>query len=167
MRYTKILILLLLLPLFSASTDHKFYVSITKIEYASEKNSLQVITKIFTDDIENGLRQQYGPSISLGTKKETEKDRKMLKDYILKNLKISVNGQALTLHYLGQEYETDMVNSYIEVSSLKPFKSLEVENKILFEMYGDQQNIIHLKTPTTRRSLILERDSPSGVLNFE
>lgn len=71
MKYFKFLLLALVFPLVSGTPAHKFYVSITKIEYVKEKNSLQIITKIFTDDIEDALQQRYDKNISLDTKKET------------------------------------------------------------------------------------------------
>ncbi len=150
----------------TASAPHKFYVSITKIEYVSEKKSLQIITKIFTEDIEDALQKRYDPSISIGTKKETEKDTEFIKKYIFQKLKISVNGKPAILEYIGQEYETDMVNAYIEVKNLEDFNSITIENKVLFDIFEEQQNIIHLKTKDSRRSLILDKDSPKGLLNF-
>ncbi len=163
----KYLLLFLVFPFLVASAPHKFYVSITKIEYVQEKQSIQIITKIFTDDIEKALKQQYKPSISIGTKKETEEDTEYLKSYILEHLKISVNGKPTNLKYIGQEYDLDMVNAYIEITNVKDLTTIKVEDKMLFDVFEDQQNIIHLKTPTTRRSLILEKDNPNGVLNFE
>lgn len=70
------------------------------------------------------------------------------------------------LKYIGKEYDVDMVVSYIEVKDIKELKTIEIENKVLTEIFSDQQNIIHLKTPKSRRSLILDRDEPSGLLNF-
>lgn len=153
-------------PLVSATSVHKFYVSITKIEYVKEKNSLQIITKIFTDDIEDVLQQRYDASISLDTKKETEAADDDLKNYILQKLNIKVNGKPVQLNYIGKEYDTDMVVAYIEVTGVKDLKSIEIENKVLMELFPEQQNIIHLKTPNTRKSLILEKDEPKGVLDF-
>jgi uncharacterized protein YuzE len=153
-------------PLISGASAHKFYVSITKIEYVKEKNSLQIITKIFTDDIEDVLQQRYDTSISLDTKKETEAADKDLKQYLLQKINIKVNGKAVKLNYLGKEYDTDMLVAYIEVEDVKAIKSIEIENKVLMEMFDEQQNIIHLKTPTTRRSLILDKDEPRGILKF-
>lgn len=150
-----------------AAPAHKFYVSITKIEYASEKKSLQIITKIFTDDIEDALQQRYNPSVSLGTKKETAEYRALLKKYILQKLNLKVNGKEVTLNYLGQEYESDMVISYIEVTGVTDIKDIEIENKLLMEIFPEQQNIIHLKTASTRRSLILERENSSGEIKFQ
>ncbi len=166
MKYFKVLLLLLVIPLVSGTTAHKFYVSITKIEYVKEKNSLQIITKIFTDDIEDVLELKTGASISLNTKKETPLADEDVKMYILQKLKIKVNGKKAQLNYIGKEYDTDMLVAYLEVTDVKELKVLEIENKVLTEIFGEQQNIIHLKTPTSRRSLILDKDEPSGKLKF-
>lgn len=166
MKYFKFLILVFVFPMLSAVPVHKFYVSITKIEYVKEKKSLQIITKIFTDDIEDALQQRFDPSISLDTKKETKAADEDLKNYILQKINIKVNGKSVKLDYIGKEYDTDMVMAYIEVKDVNDLKTIEIENKILMEMFSEQQNIIHLKTPSNRRSLILDRDEPKGQLDF-
>ncbi len=153
-------------PLLTASINHKFYVSTTKIEYVKEKQTLQVITKIFTEDVEQALQARYSPSIHLDSKKETESDEAYLKKYVLQKLKISVNGKPLQFNYIGKEYDIDIVNMYFEVEGISEFNSIEIENKILFDMFPEQQNIIHLKTSESRKSLVLDKDNPKGVLNF-
>lgn len=166
MKIFNFFLLLLVFPLISAAPMHKFYVSITKIEYVKEKNSLQIITKIFTDDIEDALQQRYDASISLDTKKETKAADEHLKNYILQKINIKVNGKAAKLEYIGKEYDTDMVVAYIEIKDVNDLKTIEIENKILMEIFPEQQNIIHLKTPKNRRSLILDRDESIGKLEF-
>tara|TARA_R110002049_G_scaffold84406_15_gene214836 strand:- start:3257 stop:3760 length:504 start_codon:yes stop_codon:yes gene_type:complete len=167
MKFLKIAILLLVFPLLTASTPHKFYVSITKIEYVAESESLQIINQMFIDDIEDVLQLRYNPKVSLATKKETDADATFLKEYILQKLQIKVNGMPVEYDYLGKEYDIDEVKSYIEITGVKNFKSIEVENKALMEMFPDQQNIIHVKTKKSRRSMILTIDNPKGVLNFD
>ena len=167
MKYFRILLLLLIFPLISATSEHKFYVSITKIEYVKEKKSLQIITKIFTDDIEDALQQRYDPSISLDTKKETETSDEYVQKYILQKLNIKVNGKPVQLNFIGKEYDVDMLVAYIEVTNVPNLKSIEIENKVLMEMFPEQQNIIHLKTTNSRKSLMLDKDEPSGKLKFD
>lgn len=166
MKFLKISLLVLLFPLITGSTEHKFYVSITKIEYVAQSESLQIITQFFIDDIEEVLQKRYRPDVSLGTTKETEEDVALLKEYILQKLNISVNGTPVTLDYLGIDYDVDMVKSYIEVIGVKKVKSVEIEFKALTELFTEQQNIIHFKTTESRKSLILDIDNPKGVLNF-
>jgi len=166
MKFFQILVLAVLFPILTGATSHKYYVSITKIEHVTESESLQIITQIFIDDIEDVLQERYNPNISLGTKKETKADAAFLKEYILHKLKIKVNGNQIALNYLGKEYDVDMVKSYIEVTGIADIKSMEIENKVLMDLFTDQQNIIHFKSKKSRRSLILDKENPKGVLNF-
>ncbi len=167
MKLIKLSFLILLFPLITAFSAHKFYVSITKIEYVADNNSVQIITKIFTDDMETVLSERYSRDISLGTKRETQTDLDLLQKYMLQKIKISINGKPAELKYLGQEYEMDMVVSYIEISDVKNLKSIEIANSTLIDIYPEQQNIVHFKTRDSRRSLILDKDEPRGVLNFD
>ena len=167
MKYFKITILLLLFPFMISSTSHKFYVSTTNMEYVKEKKSLQIITKIFTEDIEQALQTRYNPSITLDSKKETEMDESFLVKYLLHKIKIKINGKEVIPSYIGKEYDMDIAKIYLEIENISEFKSIEIENKVLIDMFSEQQNIIHLKTPDNRRSLILDKANPKGVLNFK
>ncbi len=168
MKFIKIAVLVVLFPLLTGATSaHKFYVSITKIEYVAESQSLQIITQIFIEDIEQVLQKRYNSEISLGTPKETESDSAFLEQYILQKLKIEVNGSPLVLAYIGKEYDTDMVLSYFEVTGISSVNNIKVENKMLMGLFEEQQNIIHFKSNKIRRSLILDRDNPIGVLNLD
>ncbi|MCF6307036.1 MAG: hypothetical protein L3J09_03675 [Flavobacteriaceae bacterium] len=166
MKFLKAAVLLVIFPLLIATVNHKFYVSTTNIEYVKEKQTIQVISKIFIEDIEQALQARYNPTISLSSKKETEADQEYLKKYVLQKMKIIVNGKPLQLIYIGKEYDIDIVNMYFEVAGVPELNSIEIENKVLFDMFPEQQNIIHLKTSENRRSLVLDRDHPKGVLNF-
>lgn len=166
MRIHKILILSVIFSITAAFTGHKFFVSVTKIEYKQEKESLQIITQIFVDDLEKTLSERHLKEIHIGTKKETAQDEEYLKEYLLKKLKIKVNGAFASLNYIGKEMDIDQVKCYFEVTGISELKGMEIENKILMDLFEDQQNIIHVKTPSNRRSLILDRANPKGMLNF-
>ncbi len=166
MRYLRLSLFLVLLPLVMSFTAHKFYVSITKIEYVAEKESLQIINKLFIDDIEDVLQARYSESVSLDPEKETATDAQYLEEYVLQKLKIEVNGEPVFPKYLGHEYENDVVKSYIEVEGISEFKNISVENKMLMELFEEQQNIIHVKRGKKRKSMLLDVDNPNGVLNF-
>jgi len=166
MKLFRIALLLFIIPITIAATAHKFYVSTTNVEYVQKKQTIQVISKLFIDDIEDVLQARYGKQVSLATKKETKEDEKLLEKYILDKLKINVNGKETKPIYIGREYETDVVKVYMEIEGVSTLQTLEIENKALMELFEEQQNIIHIKTPTKRRSLILEADNPKGLLNF-
>lgn len=166
MNFYKIILVLLAFPLLLSSTVHKFYVSTTNIEFVEEKQTIQVITKIFTEDVEQALQQRYGASVRLDSKKETEADEGFLKKYVLQKLKINVNGNPVTLQYIGKEYDIDIVKLFFEVEDVSELHSIEIENKVLFDLFSDQKNIIHIKTANRKENLVLDRDRPKGLLNF-
>jgi len=166
MKYLKIVIVLTLFPLLVGTTMHKFYVSTTNVEYVKEKETIQIITKIFTDDIEQVLQERYDSSISMDSENESENVEILLKKYLFKKLKISVNSIPQEIKYIGKEYDMDITKVYFEIENISELISIEVENKVLIDMFSEQQNIIHLKTPESRRSLILDKNKPKGLLNF-
>jgi len=167
MKFLKFALVLVLFPLIAASTDHKFYVSTTNVEYAVESKSIQMISKIFIEDIEDALQQRYSPDVSLDTKKETPQDLELLKKYVKQKFIVYVNGAEVEYEFLGHEYELDIVKCYLEIENISELHTIEFENKILMDLFDDQKNIIHVKTPNSRRSIVLDVDNPKGLLNFD
>ena len=72
MNIGKFLILFTLLPLFAFTAMHKYYISVTQVNYVQEKQSLQITSRIFIDDFENLLRERYDDTIILAEKDEAE-----------------------------------------------------------------------------------------------
>ena len=82
MKSIKYLALLGIFFFCSFSAVHKYYVSITQIEYVKEKQSVQIISRIFIDDFEKLLRKRYDESITL----DNGQDEKLIDSYIKKYL---------------------------------------------------------------------------------
>lgn len=166
MKFFKITLVLLLFPMLVSSLSHKFYISTTNVEYVPEKQTIQIISKIFIEDLEQVLQERYSPLIVLSPTKETEVDINYLKKYVGQKLKISINNKPVELSYIGKEYDIDIMNMYFEIENISELTSIEIENKILFDMFPEQQNIIHIITPDANRNMILDKDHPDGLLNF-
>jgi Domain of unknown function (DUF6702) len=167
MKFLKIILIVVVFPLVTAASAHKFYVSITTIEYAPKEQTLQVITKIFLDDIEAALQARYGKKFYFNSKKETAADSKLLEEYVLQKINIKVNGKPATFNYIGKQYDIDVVELFIEIPNISEFNSIEIENKVLLEMFSEQKNIIHVKKNDARSSLILENGNLKGLLKFD
>ncbi|EDM45240.1 hypothetical protein SCB49_03929 [unidentified eubacterium SCB49] len=163
---TRIAIIVLLFVGLTSFNVHKFYVSVTKVEYVKEAQSLQIITKIFIDDVEDVLNERFETETFLDTKKETPRDRELLKEYVLKKLKVEVNGQTARLDYLGIDYEPGIVRAYIEIVDVKECKTIGIENTMLMEKFEEQQNIVHFTINDQKRSLTLDKENPNGLLKF-
>lgn len=162
------LICSLIFILFSSfSVVHKYYVSITQIDYVKEQKSLQIISRIFIDDIEDIFRERYDESIVLDIEKESEMVEFYFERYLKEKINIKVNGKECELTYLGKEYENDIVFCYLEIESIKTINSFEISNTILFDKFEEQKNIVRLKIDEKTNSFILTNENQLGMLNFD
>ncbi len=151
----------------NSAPEHKFYVSTSNIEYNSAAGNLEIIQHIFIDDLEAVLRARYGEKIKLASTDESKENATLIKRYLLSQWTIKNNDKELELNYLGHKYDIDQVKVYIEVPMKQAPEILFFENKTLFDLTSEQQNIIHVKMGDERKSLLLFSENPIGVLNFK
>ncbi len=165
-RYSCVAIIVILPLLFGFINMHKFYVSVTQIEYDSQEASLQIISRVFIDDLERLLQERYDEDAVLDVSKNQEQVDRYIAKYFDEKMQLIVDKKIREIQFLGKKYEDDLVICFLEVKKVVDPTILEIENKILFDIFEEQQNIIHVKKNTDRKSLILEREKPKGVLKF-
>ncbi|NVJ87908.1 MAG: hypothetical protein HWD82_00495 [Flavobacteriaceae bacterium] len=164
MKLKKTFLILLLIPLLSFKV-HKFYLSLTQINYKKEAKSLQIITNVFMDDIELALNKDYNIDLQLTTKKELKNNDVYFEKYLKDKLEFKVDGNIKPFNYLGKEYEADLVLFYIEIPNIASVKKLEVSNKILIRHFPDQKNLVKTKINNINKSIILNKNETSGTFN--
>ncbi|MEM6685788.1 MAG: DUF6702 family protein [Bacteroidota bacterium] len=162
----RLLVLLLCIPLFAFTSAHKFYVSVTNIEHSTTEKSLQITTRIFIDDFQRLLKERYDFQEELTQEKDASTVERLMEKYLTKKVKIWVNGESKTFKFLGKRYEDDVTVCYMEIDSIDAVHSLEIENGLLYEIEEDQQNLVHVKINSVRKSLLLVRENDKGLLNF-
>ncbi|CAI8314995.1 MAG: Uncharacterised protein [Flavobacterium sp. SCGC AAA160-P02] len=162
LKKTGLLLLILLFSFFS----HKYYVSLTQIEYNSRKNSLEIIINVDMDDLEFTLNKDYDIDLKLTSKQELINSDVYFEKYLKKNLTISIDKVNREFNFLGKEYEGDLVYFYLEIDSIYKPISLDVSNKLLIKYFKEQQNIVKLKNGKKRQSKILSFYNNKALLNF-
>ena len=166
MRIIKFAALFLAITLLSFNEIHKFYVSVTQIEYIKEKKEIQIITRIFIDDFEKLLKTRYDNSIILSEDKDQQTINLYLERYLNEKLQITLNNQKVNFIIIGKEYDNDLLFVYLEIDNVKSLKSIEVSNKILFEMFEDQQNIVKIKANSQNKNYILTPQNYKALLKL-
>jgi hypothetical protein len=137
------------------------------MEYKTEKKSLQITTQLFIDDVEL-LLQQKDPSIRLFPDSNPSEIDRLLELEFNNALQIHIDQKQLKYDYVGREYKNDVIQCYLEIELLNPIQKLKVSNKMLFNLFYDQQNIIHFKNKTFRKSFLLRSDNDSvEIFNME
>lgn len=147
---------------------HPIHISVTEIEYDEREKELEIMTRIFTDDLELAIRaQRNDPELELLNLPVETKLDDLVKPYLLEQINIQLDGKTQTLKYLGHEQDGDALVFFIQIQPVKKWKSITVQNQVLVETYDDQSNIVHVTVREKTRSMRLMRNNPSGSLTFD
>ena len=165
MRFLKKTIILLIIPLFAFSA-HKYYISLTKIDYIKDKKEVQITMRFFIDDIENTLQNRFNISLELATKQENKKANFYLETYITQKFKVNINDEDKVYRYLGKEYDNDVVFFYLEIPDIENIKKIVVQNSMLFEEFEEQENYVKLNINNTKKTFILIKANDKEMLKF-
>lgn len=122
---------------------HKFYMSITDMYYNEEQGSLEIIIKLFTDDLEEVIEENTNYKLFLGTEKEIVKTDSLLKVYFLNQFQLLENEESMQLDFLGKEAERDYTRLYIEVPNFNPSAKHKIKHAMLTEYFENQKNQIN------------------------
>jgi hypothetical protein len=110
--------------------------------------------RIFKDDLSNAISKNYLSESSDDLDLIDKFYFNKLEDYFNLNLNVLIENKKIKLNLLGLETKNDMYVCFLEIENLESFTTLSLENKILFEIFKDQQNIIHVKKNSKKRSFI-------------
>lgn len=165
MKYLKFLVFFIL-PFFAFTSVHKYYLSVTEVEYVQEKKAVQIISKIFIDDFENLLRERYDKQILLADKNEQKTTDIYIKKYLTEKIKIKINDKDADFNFIGKQFDNDVITCYLEIEHVKSITSFEISNTVLFDMIDDQQNIIKTNINSQKKSYILISQKDTAVLKF-
>lgn len=124
---------------------HDFFVSVSYIEYDDQRNAIEVHKKIFFDDFEKTLKQQF-----LNEDFDILKSNQILvddyiMDYLTNNIEFVINDKKYDFEYLGHEYEDGIINCYFEINKIKKIKKIKIKDTSLFETFEGQENLIYFK----------------------
>ncbi len=146
------------------SVLHPFFVSVIDINHNAKASTAEISVRIFTDDFEKTLHNFSKSKIDLTHPADKVFVEKQLAAYVSQKLKLKINNQPVTLHYIGYEIQRESVWSYFEVQKVPPFKNVEVNCSLLYDFESNQTNIFHIKANGTEKSYKL--DNPATVTNF-
>lgn len=144
---------------------HPFHVSVYSIEYEDSYQAIRISCRIFQDDLEKALRKENGNN-QLNIAEDSLLTQTTSKLYFQQHLKLRVNGSLATPTYLGGEVEDDVMWVYLELENVQELESIEIENRLLTEVFDDQQNILHFKINGDKKSYILSRQNRSATYSL-
>lgn len=144
---------------------HPFYVSVTEINQNDKDKNAEVSCKIFSDDFEKTLRQNYNVHVDLLNPVDKKKMDDLVFDYIKNHLQITMNNELLALQFVGYEKDEEAVWIYCEAKNVYAVKNVEINDRLLYEYKKEQINLLHVIINGVRRSTELK--NPESKVHFD
>ena len=149
------------------SIDHPFHASVTELMYNSSTGNWEMSLKVFTNDFENTLNRNYQTGVlNLGTDKESNKASDWIQQYIQKHIKIMYNNAPLEMDIIGREGDLDALYIYVEFKANSQKGTYTFYNTVLFELFDNQENIVHTVVKDKKASFYLTEKKRSCELQY-
>jgi hypothetical protein len=145
---------------------HPIFVSVTEIEHNAKTKSLEISTKIFTDDFEKALRATYKTKVDLLDDLLKADMDKLVNDYVKKHLMISIDGKPTALKYVGYENIEDGIYCYFEIENVNAPKKITITDYILYEYKKEQISLLHVTVGGKRQSTKLSNPEKLAEMRF-
>lgn len=147
---------------------HPIHVSVTEIEFDEKDKTLEIMMRVFIDDLElslqNSLRQ---PELDILNPKNSVTTDALVKEYLNNHFKIILDGKLQRTNYLGHERESEAFIFYIEVTNVKKWETIHIQNDIIIATHDDQSNLVHVYVQDHVKSLRLTKNTPADKLTFD
>lgn len=151
----------------AADARHPLYISVTEMNYNATDKNLEISCKIFADDLEKTLANNYKAKVDLTTPADKNEANRLVKEYVKSHLLLKVDNKAVSLEFVGFEKESDAIWSYFEVKNITTApKKIDVVNSILYEAYDKEINLMHVTVGGERKSTRLNYPDKEASFQF-
>ena len=96
MHFFFLFFLLLMNPIIETKNDHKFYVSTTSIVYKEQRQTFEITSQMFIDDMETQLRL-YNKDIKMSPDSNVKLIDELIESCLRKYFQIEINKKILIL----------------------------------------------------------------------
>ena len=145
---------------------HEFYVSISYMEYDSERKAIEVQKKIFFDDFEIALKKKNNLDKFDILNSKTELVDNYIEAYLKENVSFEVNDKVYDINYLGHEYINGTINCYYEVLKVKKIKNIIITDRSLFSSFDEQENLIYFEMMNKLSTIRLKNPNQKDEIIF-
>ncbi|MET3112908.1 hypothetical protein AAKU52_000627 [Pedobacter sp. CG_S7] len=147
-----------------ATGRHPLHLSSMELNYTTKGETIEISCRLFTDDLENALSKQFKVPTDLSAPSKHKEMDALLRKYIALHVQLKGNGKALGLNYIGFEKEREAIIVYIESVPVKALKKLAINNSLMYDLFDDQTNIMHMHYNGERKSTKLDYPNSNTVL---
>ncbi len=141
---------------------HPIYISV--IEINSKENNLEIVFKIFRDDLEDGIKNNLGKNVSIDTQSKVKLNCKIIQEYLNTVTSIKINDKKNDIFFSDFFLENERIKINAKISNDLLIDSIEIYNEILIDVYSNQKNVIFFNIYDQLNNDVLDRNKKKTVL---
>ena len=145
---------------------HPFFVSVIEINHNQKEATVEISVRVFTEDLEKALQKYTTAKLDIINPPDKAFLEKQISNYISQKIKLKINGQTVSLHYVGHEIQRESIWSYFDIPKIPEVKKIEVDCSLLFDYEKNQTNIFHVKSKGIEKSYKLDYPNANAVFDF-
>ena len=141
---------------------HPIYISV--IEINSQDNNLEIVFKIFRDDLEDGIKNNLGKNVSIDTQSKLEFNNKIIQEYLNTVSSIKVNDEKKEFFFSDFLLENERIKINAKISNNFSIDRIEIYNEILIDVFSNQKNVIFFNIYNQLNNDVLDKSKKKTVL---
>ena len=141
---------------------HPIYISV--IEINSQDNNLEIVFKIFRDDLEDGIKNNLGKNVSIDTQSKLELNNKIIQEYLNAVSSIKVNDEKKEFFFSDFLLENERIKINAKMSNNSSIDIIEIYNEILIDVFPNQKNVIFFNIYNQLNNDVLDKSKKKTVL---
>ena len=158
------LILLILLPF--TMQAHKYYTSVTQLDFNPTEKCFQVTMNVFVDDLEAVLTQENKQVIKW--KSDQAELNTLLLTYLKSHFKVQLNQKSATeFRLIGTREQKDLLIIYFEIPVDKAVKKIEITDTFLMDMFPIQSNVVNLNYKNQKHSFLFQKGKSTQFFSLK
>jgi hypothetical protein len=142
---------------------HNIHVSVTNLEFDDPKQMVEIVIRVFTDDLENALSRRAKQLVKIAPA-TAGKDRQFIDPvtaYLRSRIELKNKaGRQVALNWNGTKSQPgpqgDMIWIFLKGRMPGGLEGAQIRNKIFCELFDDQVNIVNAKHQGKRIGLMFE-----------
>ena len=141
---------------------HPIYISVVEIN--SKENNLEIVFKIFRDDLEDGIKNNLGKNVSIDSQYKVDLNNKIIQEYLNAVTSIKVNNEKKELLFLNFILENERIKINTKINNNFIIDTIEIYNEILIDVFSNQKNVIFFNIYNQLNNDFLDKSKKKTVL---
>lgn len=144
---------------FSTTQAHDIHVSVTDIEITDD-GDIEIVVKVFLDDLMNSVGLELGAELP---DNYTSSDD-LINQFLEESFHFILNGERVSYELEDTTHSSPAVWITLTSHTDEEIETIEIENRILTELFDDQTNMVNISFEGNRYSEMLDGDNISYLV---